>query len=252
MGGTYTLSRLWGNIDGENAASGPLTAQLFSYPEYRQASWNLPEGDLAGDQRHRARIYGIYRVPMAETAGTLNVSLLYSAASGVPYGLNGATSSAPGLTVGQIDPRPYVANPGYVDPLSSTATVEYFFFPRDRFRTEAQYRTDFAVDYKHRVVGHAEGFFHADVLNIFDQFQLCACGGTVFNNGGGSDMRTINNGVQTRASAGAASGLAVFNPFTDTPVEGVNWRLAPNFGTPTNRFAYTSPRTFRFSVGIRF
>ncbi len=37
-GGSYTLSRLWGNFDGENVASGPLTTDLFQYPEYREAS----------------------------------------------------------------------------------------------------------------------------------------------------------------------------------------------------------------------
>ena len=32
-GGSYTLSRLWGNFDGENTASGPLTTDLFQYPD---------------------------------------------------------------------------------------------------------------------------------------------------------------------------------------------------------------------------
>ena len=191
-------------------------------------------------------------MPLSDRYGTVDLSLLFGAASGVPFGLNSATTSAPGLTVGQIDPRPYVTNPGYVNPLQSTTTVDYFFFARDHYRTEAQYRTDFSANYKKRIAGKVEGFFHMDVLNIFNQFQLCACGGTVFNNGGGSDIRQINTGVQTRASAGATSGLVVFNPFTETPVEGTHWRLAPNFGTPVSRFAYTSPRTFRFNVGIRF
>ena len=252
LGGNYTLSRLWGNIDGENAASGPLTSRLTDFPEYREARWNLPEGNLAGDQRHRLRLYGTYRVPMAPTAGSLDLSLMYSTASGVPYGLNGATASAPGLTVGQIDPREYVTNPGYANPLSSTATVEYFFFARDRFRTETQHRTDLSINYRHGLVGRSEAFFRGEVLNIFNQFQLCACGGTVFTNGGGSDMRSINTGVQTRASAGATSGLVAFNPFTVDPIEGTHWRLAPNFGAPATRFAYTSPRLFRFSVGVRF
>jgi hypothetical protein len=136
--------------------------------------------------------------------------------------------------------------------LSSTATVEYFFFARDFYRTEAQHRTDFSTNYTHPIFGKAQVFFHADVLNIFNQFQLCGCGGTVFNNGGGSDIRNINTGIQTRDSAGAASGLVTFNPFTETPVEGVNWRKAATFGTAANRFAYTSPRTFRFSLGVRF
>jgi outer membrane receptor for ferrienterochelin and colicin len=252
VGGAYTLSRLWGNIDGENPASGPLTARLEDYPEYRQASWNLPEGNLFGDQRNRARIWGTYNVPLGARAGALDLSLLFGAASGVPYGLNSATTSAPGLTVGQVDPRPYVVNPGYANPLQSTTTVDYFFFARDRYRTEAQYRTDFSANYKHRLAGRAEAFVHMEVLNIFNQFQLCGCGGTVFNNGGGSDVRQINTGVQTRATAGAASGLVVFNPFTETPVDGVNWRLAPNFGTAASRYAFTSPPTFRFNVGVRF
>jgi hypothetical protein len=46
--------------------------------------------------------------------------------------------------------------------------------------------------------------------------------------------------------------LAKFNPFTTTPVQGVNWNLAPDFGTPINRLAYDSPRTFRVTFGVRF
>jgi hypothetical protein len=43
-----------------------------------------------------------------------------------------------------------------------------------------------------------------------------------------------------------------FNPFTSKPVRGVNWDYNANFGTPLNALAYTSPRMFRFSVGVRF
>lgn len=242
LGGNYTVSRLWGNIDGENASSGPLTARLFQYPEYREAEWNLPEGNLFGDQRHRARVWGSYAVPIAERLGGLDVSLLFAAASGVPLGQNSETPNSPGLAVGQINPIPYVTNPGYANPLSGS-TIDYFFFPRDQYRTEAQYRTDFSTNYKYRFAGHLEAFFHMEVLNIFDKFQLCGCGGTVFNNGGGSDARVIGNAVTT---------LQAFNPFTETPVEGVNWRLSPTFRTAANRYAYTSPRTFRFNVGVRF
>jgi outer membrane receptor for ferrienterochelin and colicin len=244
-GVSYTLSRLWGNVDGENAGSGPISTTIYSYPEYRELEWNLPEGNLFGDQRHRARVWGVFRVPMAETAGRLDLGLLFGAASGVPYGLN----TNPGLAAGQIDPRPYVTNPGYASPLGSAATVDYFFFPRDQYRTEAQYRTDFSMNYSYKILGSAEVFFHGEVLNVFNQFQLCGCGGTVFNNGGGSDIRTIGNSVLTASNTPT---LARFNPFTDTPVEGVNYRLAPNFGQATSRYAYTSPRTFRFSVGVRF
>jgi hypothetical protein len=246
IGGNYTLSRTWGNFDGENPASGPLTAQLFSYPEYREARWNAPEGNLGTDQRHRARIYGTYRVPVAASAGSLDIGLVLGMASGTPYTFGGGNSTSPGTGVGRINSSPYVTNPGYAQPVTS---VEYYFFERDAYRTEAQYRTDLSVNYQYRVGGGADVFFHAEVLNIFDQSQLCGCGGTVFNNGGGSDVRTISTGVLTALNSGT---LQPFNPFTQTPVQGVNWNLSPTFGTAVSRFAYTSPRTFRFNFGVKF
>jgi hypothetical protein len=246
IGGNYTLSRTWGNFDGENPTSGPLKGEILSYPEYREARWNAPDGNLGTDQRHRVRIYGVYRVPIGSNAGSLDIGVVEGMASGTPYTFGGATDQAPGTGVGRIDSTPYVVNPGYSTPVSS---VEYYFFDRDAYRTEAQYRTDLSVNYQYRVGGGADVFFHAEVLNIFNQYQLCGCGATVFNNGGASDMRTINNGVLTAANSGT---MQPFNPFTTTPVQGVNWNLNSTFGTPVNRFAYTSPRTFRFNFGVKF
>jgi hypothetical protein len=37
-----------------------------------------------------------------------------------------------------------------------------------------------------------------------------------------------------------------------TPVEGVHWAKSPTFGLALNRFAYTTPRTFRLTFGMRF
>jgi hypothetical protein len=249
LGGNYTLSRTWGNFDGENPATGPLTSQIFSYPEYRLASWNLPEGNLGSDQRHRARVWAAYLLPLPPRAGAVDVGFMYFTATGVPYSSGGGTTQSPGIGIGQINPRPYVVNPGYANPLGTTATVEYFFFDRDEFRTETQHRTDLSVNYRYRLPAEVELFFRGEVLNIFNQFQLCGCGASVFNNGGGSDIRTINTSVLTASNSPT---LRPFNPFTETPVEGANWALGPTFGQAVSRFAYTSPRTFRFSVGVRF
>ena len=38
IGGSYTLSHLWGNVDGENVASGPLTDSALQYPETKRPS----------------------------------------------------------------------------------------------------------------------------------------------------------------------------------------------------------------------
>ena len=90
------------------------------------------------------------------------------------------------------------------------------------------------------------------MLNVFNVYQLCGCGGTVFNNGGGSDIRTINTSVQTASNAPSSAPLLPFDPFNTTPVEEENWRLGPTFGQAASRFAYTTPRTFRFNFGVRF
>ena len=86
---------------------------------------------------------------------------------------------------------------------------------------------------------------------MFNQSQLCGCGGNVFQNGGGVDLgNTIDTSVLTNATT--ASTYAAFNPFTTTPVQGTNWALGPKFGQALTRFAYTSPRELRLSFGVRF
>ncbi len=245
LGANYTLSKADGNFDGENVASGPVPFD-YRYPEYKQGSWNFPDGDLAVDQRHRARLWANYHPGFAPG---LTLSVLQALESGVPY----AAANTNG-----VDPRPYVTNPGnaYLTPPASTATT-YFFGPRDEFHTEGQIRTDLAVNYVYRIPRAAgmQLFAQVQVLNVFDQSQLCACGSTVFGTGsaanaGGVNLQRIDTTVLTPGTT--ASRFATFNPFTTTPVRGVNWDYGPNFGTAVNRFAYTTPRTIRMSFGVRF
>jgi outer membrane receptor for ferrienterochelin and colicin len=243
VGGTYTLSRNWGNVgtlEGETVANGPIRFD-YRYAEYKQASWNFPEGDLPTDQRHRGRLWLNYH-PRAD----LTVSVLQLLESGVPYGA--ANSSG-------VDPRPYVTNPGYLVPPPGTLTT-YYFTDRDAFRTEGQVRTDLAVNYARRIpgAGRLELFGQLQILNLFNQSQLCACGGTIFGTGsggnaGGVNIQRIDTTVQTPVTTAS---LQAFNPFTETPVEGVNWRRGPNFGRAVSRFAYTTPQSMRLSFGVRF
>jgi outer membrane receptor for ferrienterochelin and colicin len=245
VGGNYTLSKASGNFDAENVASGPVPFD-YRYPEYKQASWNFPDGDLSVDQRHRARIWANYSPSFAPG---LTLSFLQALESGVPYGA---------LNSNGVDPRPYVRNPGnaYLTPPASTTTA-YYFTPRDAFHTEGQIRTDLAVNYVYRLprAGRAQLFAQAQLLNVFNQFQLCACGSTVFGTGsaanaGGVNLQRIDTTVLTPGTT--SSRFASFDPFTTTPVRGVNWDYGPNFGTAVSRFGYTTPRTFRMSFGLRF
>jgi len=226
VSGNYTLSRLWGSINGENIGSGPIRTGVLAYPEYFDVAWNNPEGDLAADQRHRVRLWATYRTPIAERHGSLSLSAIEIVQSGTPYGASGT-----------VDTTTAVANPGYLTP---PATVTYFFTARDAFHADAQVRTDLAVNYAFKLPGGSqrELFFQAQLLNVFNRFQL------IDVQGGNIDTsvlaRTNNASYQT------------FNPFTTTPVRGVNWDYAPSFGQALSADAYTVQRTFRMNFGVRF
>ena len=239
VGGTYTLSHAWGNVEGENVSNGPATATAFQYPEYKQAPWNYPIGDLSIDQRQRARMWINYGVPKV---GGLTLSLLEALESGVPYG-----------AVGLIATQPYVTNPGYTTPPGNSGgtAVTYNFTARDAYRTEGQRRTDVAANYVYHVrsARNVQLFGQLQIVNLFNQFQLCGCGATVFSNGGAVAQTRID---QTVLTASNNSAYSRFNPFTTTPVQGTNWALGPNFGRALNRFAYTSPRQLRVGFGVRF
>ena len=251
FGGNYTISRAWGNIEGETVPNGPIASgasgreAIFNYPEYR-GDWNFPDGDLSIDQRHRARLW----LNVSPWVSGLTLSVLQSLESGVPY----SASNQNGSFVNGVDPRPYVANPGYLNPPDG-ANTQYFFTARDAFRLEGQKRTDFAAIYDHGLgVGGSrmlDFFIQAQVINLFNQFQLCGCGGNAaFALGGNVQNQTVDTAVRTNITHPTL--YQSFNPFTTTPVEGVHWAKSPTFGLALNRFAYTTPRTFRLTFGVRF
>ena len=66
-----------------SAGSGPVAPDYLQYPEYRQAAWNYPDGDLQIDQRHRARLWVNYGIPKVDG---LMVSFLQTLETGTPFG----------------------------------------------------------------------------------------------------------------------------------------------------------------------
>jgi Carboxypeptidase regulatory-like domain/TonB-dependent Receptor Plug Domain len=221
IGGNYTLSKTWGNFNGENVGSGPIRATFDTFPEYRQASWNYPMGYNPGDQRHKMRAWFNYTIPFAPSVGRVDIALVQRADSGVAVDVNGS-----------VDPRPYVTNPGYVTPVGSVA---YYFNPRGSFRWDPVYSTDFAVTWATRLpsMQKAEVFFRGVTTNIFNNAAVTR-----------GDI-----GINTRLNNSA---YQAFNPFTTTPVQGVNWDYSPTFGQPQAFDDYQQARLFSFSVGIRF
>ena len=216
----YTLAKTEGNFLGESSNSGPLTASTESYPQYREARWNYPTGDLRVDQRHTLRAWATYDI-LDNERHNLSVSWLENFFSGQPYG---ATAT--------IDPRQYVDNPGFATPPSS---VTYYFTDRDAFHSDDIHRSDVSLNYS----------FHFSALGrdfeVYIQPEMI----NVFGEEGVVDPQGLdtNEGIRT---------LARFNPFTETPVEGVNWEKRSTFGQPLNENDYQQARTFRLSVGFRF
>jgi hypothetical protein len=252
VGANYTLSRAWGNLEGETVPQGPITAgdagreAAYNYPEYRQEAWNYPEGDLSIDQRHRARVW----LNVSPWVPGLMLSVLQALESGVPYGASNQNAAS----VNGINPQPYITNPGYLTPPDG-ATTQYFYTARDAFHLEGQRRTDLAMMYTFKqgvARGHSVNMFiQGQIVNLFNQFQLCGCGGNAtFTLGGNIQTQAIDTAVRTNVSTPAT--YQPFNPFTTAPVEGVNWAKSPTFGKAVNRFAYTTPRTYRITFGVRF
>ncbi len=231
IGANYTLSRTWGNFDGETGASGPGASGIGNYPEYFDLAWSFSTGDLGTDVRHRARLFATYRLPLPKKAGSFDLGGLYILNSGTPYGSSGT-----------VDTRPYVTNPGYATP---PASVTYWFQPRDFYHTATTHRVDLSLTWAHKLgIRNAELFFRGRVLNVANRDALTNFVDQNCGTGGCLDTTILTNRQDTT--------IARFNPFTDSPVQGVNWKTGVAFGTPTSRYAYQLPRSYDFSFGIRF
>ncbi len=222
LAGNFTYSNVYGNINGETSGSGPVTQDPNTYPEYKEARWNNPKGDLLNDQEYKLSLWAVYDI-LDNERHNLNVSLLQSFFAGSPYG-----------AVGSIDADSYVPNPGYAQP---PASVTYYYTARDAFHTPDVTRTDLGLNYSFRwnLWGKSwEVFLQPEIINIFDEDSL--------------DARRATQNIDDPTN----SGLASFNPFTTDPVEGVNWAKQDDFGEADNENDFQEPRTFRFSVGFRF
>jgi outer membrane receptor protein involved in Fe transport len=235
-GGNYTWSHAYGNFNGETSGSGPVTGSNNPsyYPEYRDVAWSNPRGELAIDQRHKLRVWGIWDI-LAGKHNRLSVSLLQNYYSGSPYSASGAVYS-----------RYYVTNPGYITPPNN---VTYFYSTRGAYHTDATYPTDIRLNYSFRfnlLGGSVDIFLLPEVTNVLNQKRVTNPNITVYDYTSGT---------------GRAKGLVSFNPFTTQPTEcpqgqsdcsGYNWQKGPYFGEATRPTDYQTPRTYRFSVGFRF
>lgn len=238
FGLNYTYSTLKGNDEQESATSGtvgnsPQTiyfSELTGFPQYQ------PTGYLLQDQRHRARAWVGYDVPMPRFLGAANISVLQTYDSGQPYSAFGA-----------VDITPYrstllPATSKYVNP---PLGPQYYYSKRGQFRLDDVVSTDLALTYRYPI-SRLEIWAKGDLLNAF----------------GNDTITAVNTSLNTSATS---ANFLSFNPFTDTPKEcpqgtagaeckamGANWQKGTSFGTVTSATGFQNSRTWRFAVGVRF
>ena len=113
--------------------------------------------------------------------------------------------------------------------------MTYYVSDRGAYRFDGTWRTDLSLSWNHSVPGLArsEVFCRFVVNNVFNNLRVDGFNTTIISRTGDST-------------------LSAFNPFTETPVEGVNWKKGPSYGQPTSPNSYQSPRDFNVSVGFRF
>jgi outer membrane receptor for ferrienterochelin and colicin len=240
LGGSYTWSKLRGNTEGETGGSGPVTdGSITSYPEFKQFAQYNPSGYLSADQRHRLRAWG--SMDFATPVGKFNVSVLERFDSGTPYSLIGTAVISP-YTAAIAAATNYANDP---------TTATYYFSGRGALRFDDVTSTDLALNYE-LPVSSVRLFAQAQVVNAFNhQAQI------------GGDASVLTNAQANCLQTGTTTRCARFNPYDGTvPVEGVHYQRGPLFGlpttagTPANAAAGTSsfqlPRTYRFSMGLRF
>jgi outer membrane receptor for ferrienterochelin and colicin len=230
LGGNYTWSKLRGNVEGEAASFATTFTDEFNYPEYTNFEQNRPVGFLDADIRHRANVWLQY--DLDTPIGEFNLSLLERYHSGLPYSGTALIATTP------------ITNPGYSRP---PTTANYFFTDRGELRLDDITSTDLGVNYALPIMG-VRLFAQVDILNFFNEHGV---EDPTFVN---QTALTSRSATCTQLSNGPTPGARclAFNPFTTAAVEGIHYRLPADFGQPTSPDAYQTPRTYRFSVGLRF
>lgn len=240
FGGSYTLSFLRGNTEGETGGSGPVTdASRGTYPEFKTFKQYSPDGYLSADQRHRLRAWGAVDIPTP--VGKFNVSVLQRFDSGTPYSLVGSVVVSP-YTAAIDAATNYVSNP---------TTLTYYFSKRGEFRFDDVNSTDLALNYE-LPLGPTSLFVQGQVINALNnQGQI------------GGDVTVLTNAQSNCLQTGTTTRCARWNPYAgEVPVEGVHYQKGPLFGKPTTAAttanvaagsaSFQLPRTYRVSLGVRF
>ena len=213
------MARSRGNFDGEFESVGPAVTEALLYPEYVRESWAYPTGPLAIDERHNLRLWLNYGRPLGD-AVRADISVFQQVTSGAPQ-----SRDAPIVVTG------FLPNPGYLTP---PVIGTYYFGARGGDKTETVASTDLSLNLSAPLLNQK--------LRVFVRLIL----GNIFN------QAVVTRPDDTVLTAVLDPSLALFNPFTQTPIEGVHYRLGPSYGQALSADAWQRPRRFAVHAGFRF
>ena len=145
-----------------------------------------------------------------------------------------SANGTPYSAIGNVDTVPFVGDPQDLGYAGNPGFQTYYYSDRGAFRFDNVYRTDVALNYSFFIDiggGQLEVFIQPEITNIFNENAVVDVNSTII---------------------GPRQGMEPFDPFTETPVEGVNWEYGSSFGEPQGADDYQLPRTFRVSFGLRF
>lgn len=275
LGANYTYATLKGDITGETSGSGPVPAGgPQQYPEFFNYANRNPMGYLGADQRHKVRAWASYDLPTA--FGTFNFSWLQRYDSGTPYSAIGnvyvasdaayssrctaarLTTAATGYT--GFNPCPTNFGTGKTNYTNlGNGQNSYYFSKRGAYRTDNISASDLAVNY-FLPIRNVNLFVEGELINAFNRQGVVNVNTTVLT-ATSSACTTVAGPAATSVAPGTTIRCLAFNPFTDTPIEGVNWKKGPNFGKPITPTSgafvggagdFQLPRTYRVSFGVKF
>ena len=212
-----------GNFSGEARNQPGLSSRAFDYPEITPAERYFPTGRLAGFQKHKTRVWGIYNLDL-ESVGGVSIAGLWRYDSGSVYDIaaSGVGTTAVQQTI--LDSLGYFSGP-------SAGTV-YFGEGRGSRTHDGYGLVDMSVQYSIPVWQSLSPWFKLEVYNL------------------------LNNGKQIGANTSV-----VVDP--DGPVDefGIptTYIEGPNFGeaTSTDHYPHYLPnlsglRTIRLAMGFRW
>ncbi len=214
LAGHYTWQiKNEGNFEGEATNQPAISSPIGDYPELYVAARNFPNGRLSGFQRHKLRLWSVYRLGLGR-AGNLDVGGLWRYDSAQVFDFVATNQPFSDVQLAR--------DPGYA---SLPTQQDIYFGARGAGEFAGFHAFDLALNYELPLYKSARPWFKVELVNALGNDKLIAWNTAVVPN---YDGPLDADGIPT------------------TYIEG------RNFGRGTSNTHYPQGRTFRFSLGFRF